>query len=61
MLGTVKWFDKRKGFGFIIPADGGRDIFVHYQDIEGVGYKNLVEGDRVSFELADDGKGPKAT
>jgi len=58
--GSVKWFSRLKGFGFILPEDGGRDVFVHYSAIEGEGYRNLEEGDAVEYELVDDGKGPQA-
>jgi CspA family cold shock protein len=57
--GTVKWFNERKGFGFISQDDGG-DIFVHYSSINMPGFKKLVEGDRVSFEVEEDDRGPKA-
>ena len=57
--GTVKWFNERKGFGFISQDDGG-DIFVHYSSINMSGFKKLVEGDRVSFEVEEDDRGPKA-
>jgi CspA family cold shock protein len=57
--GTVKWFNERKGFGFISQDNGG-DIFVHYSSINMPGFKKLVEGDRVSFEVEEDDRGPKA-
>jgi CspA family cold shock protein len=57
--GTVKWFNESKGFGFISREEGG-DVFVHYSSIQGDGFKTLVEGDRVSFEVEDGDKGPKA-
>ncbi|MDX9787402.1 MAG: cold-shock protein [Desulfobacterales bacterium] len=57
--GTVKWFNDQKGFGFIKKEDGN-DVFVHYSGIQGKGYKSLAEGDRVSFEIEDGGKGPAA-
>ena len=57
--GTVKWFDQKKGYGFIQPNDGP-DIFVHYSDIEGEGYKLLHDGDNVEFELSKGDMGPKA-
>jgi CspA family cold shock protein len=58
--GTVKWFSRLKGYGFILPDDGGQEIFVHYSAIDGEGYRNLYEGDRVEFDLVDLGKGPQA-
>jgi CspA family cold shock protein len=58
--GTVKWFDETKGYGFITSEDGGGDIFVHYSSIQGDGFKSLVEGDSVSFEVEQGEKGPKA-
>lgn len=57
--GTVKWFNESKGFGFISTEDGS-DVFVHYSSIQGNGYKSLVEGDSVSFEIENGPKGPKA-
>ena len=57
--GTVKWFDEKKGFGFISSADGP-DIFVHYTNITGEGYKTLAEGDAVAFDVVKGEKGPKA-
>jgi CspA family cold shock protein len=58
--GRVKWFNDQKGYGFI-EADGGNDVFVHHSSIEGVGFKSLAEGDRVSFEVEKGAKGPSAT
>ncbi len=58
--GTVKWFSPLKGYGFILPDEGGAEVFVHYSAIVGEGYRNLAEGDRVTFELVDRGKGPQA-
>jgi len=58
--GKVKWFDNRKGFGFVISDEGGADLFVHHTDIVGKGYKVLNEGQRVTFTKDDAGKGPKA-
>lgn len=57
--GTVKWFNEQKGFGFI-DADGGVEVFVHYSAIRERGFKVLKEGDRVSFEITEGPKGPKA-
>jgi cold shock protein len=57
--GTVKWFDEKKGFGFISSANGP-DIFVHYTNITGDGFKTLAEGDTVEFEVVKGEKGPKA-
>jgi CspA family cold shock protein len=59
--GTVKWFNESKGYGFITPDDGGKDLFVHFSAINGEGYKILQEGDRVSFEQQQGPKGPQAT
>lgn len=58
-IGKVKWFDTKKGFGFI-QQDGGADVFVHYSEVGGDGFKNLEEGQTVEFELVDSPKGPKA-
>jgi len=58
--GTVKWFNEEKGFGFITPEDGGRDCFVHHSAILGSGFKKLIEGERVEFEIVDGEKGPAA-
>jgi cold shock protein len=57
--GTVKWFNESKGFGFITSEDGG-DVFVHYSSIQSNGFKSLSEGDKVSFEVENGPKGPKA-
>lgn len=59
--GTVKWFNSVKGFGFITPESGGADIFVHYSQIQSDGYRNLKEGQAVTYELVDAGKGPSAS
>ncbi len=58
--GKVKWFNEAKGFGFITPNDGGKDVFVHYSVIEDSGFKTLAEGQEVSFELTNGPKGPQA-
>lgn len=57
--GSVKWFDAQKGFGFIERPDGS-DIFVHYSDIEGSGFRTLTEGQEVEFQVTDSPKGPQA-
>jgi CspA family cold shock protein len=58
--GTVKWFSDDKGFGFITPDEGGRDLFVHFSGINGDGYRSLTEGAKVSYEEENGDKGPKA-
>ena len=58
--GTVKWFNDAKGFGFITPEGGSKDCFVHYSAIQGSGFKTLVEGDRVEFDMVQGAKGPSA-
>ena len=58
--GTVKWFSDDKGFGFITPDDGGKDLFVHHSGIIADGYRSLAEGSRVSYESEAGPKGPKA-
>jgi CspA family cold shock protein len=60
VTGTVKWFDSKKGFGFITRDDNGQDIFVHFSAIQGRGFKNLEEGDKVEFEIVQEEKGPRA-
>ncbi len=59
--GTVKWFNESKGFGFITQDDGGPDVFAHYSEIQGDGFKSVTEGDAVSFDVVEGDKGPKAT
>lgn len=59
--GTVKWFNDAKGFGFITPEDGGKDLFVHFSAITGSGFKSLKEGDKVQFEVGEGPKGPSAS
>lgn len=53
MVGTVKWFDSDKGFGFITPDDGGKDLFVHHAGTLGKGYDSMAEGDKVSYEVKE--------
>jgi CspA family cold shock protein len=58
--GTVKWFNDSKGYGFITPAEGGKDVFVHHSSIVAEGFKSLAEGAQVQFETVDGEKGPEA-
>ena len=60
MTGLVKWFNADKGFGFITPNDGSKDVFVHFSAIQSNGFKTLAEGQRVEFEITNGAKGPSA-
>lgn len=60
MQGTVKWFNDAKGFGFITPDDGSKDVFVHHTAISSQGFRSLAEGDRVEFQTEQGPKGPQA-
>lgn len=60
-VGTVKWFDDDKGFGFITPDSGSKDLFVHHSEIKSGGFKSLAEGAKVEFEVGQGQKGPCAT
>lgn len=60
VTGTVKWFNGTKGYGFIAPDDGSEDVFVHFSAIQGEGYRNLDEGDRVEFTVEEGRKGLQA-
>lgn len=55
--GIVKWFNEKKGYGFITPDDGSEDCFVHFSEVEGEGFKSLAEGDEVEFEVGKDDRG----
>lgn len=59
--GVVKWFSAEKGYGFITPDEGGKDLFVHFSEIKGSGFRSLEEGQRVSYEAKDGQKGPQAS
>ncbi|MDQ0416638.1 CspA family cold shock protein [Croceifilum oryzae] len=60
LIGSVKWFNESKGFGFITPEDGSKDVFVHFSAIASSGFKTLAEGQKVEFEIQDGQKGPSA-
>jgi cold shock protein len=60
MKGTVKWFNDQKGFGFITPEDGSKDLFVHHSSIQASGFKSLTEGQKVEFDVEQSEKGPRA-
>ena len=60
MRGTVKWFNARRGYGFIEREDGGKDVFVHHSEIQMSGFRSLEEGDEVEFDVKEDTRGPKA-
>jgi CspA family cold shock protein len=60
-LGTVKWFNAEKGFGFIAPDGGGQDVFVHFSAITGTGYRTLEDGQRVEYDVKQGAKGPEAS
>ena len=60
ITGTVKWFNDSKGYGFITPEDGSKDVFVHHSAIQGGGFKSLAEGQRVTFDVERGSKGPSA-
>ncbi|MGI6352375.1 MAG: cold shock domain-containing protein [Armatimonadota bacterium] len=60
MRGTVKWFNPDKGYGFITPEDGSKDVFVHYSEIDMDGFRTLEESDEVEFEIEQADKGPQA-
>ena len=59
-MGTVKFFNREKGFGFITPSTGGKDVFVHYSNIQGNDFRALDEGQEVEFDVAEGRKGPEA-
>jgi CspA family cold shock protein len=59
-IGTVKWFNDAKGFGYITPEDGSKDVFVHFSAIQAGGFKTLKENDKVQFDVEQNAKGPRA-
>jgi len=59
--GTVKWFNESKGFGFITPDDGSKDVFAHFSAIKAEGFRTLTEGQQVTFDVEDGPKGPQAS
>ena len=61
MKGTVKWFNEKKGYGFITPSDGSDDVFVHYSSLNQTGFKTLAEGQTVEYEVVSGAKGPQAS
>jgi len=61
ITGKVKWFNESKGFGFITPNDGGKDVFLHFSAITGDGFKTIQEGDSVKYNVEDGAKGPQAS
>lgn len=61
VTGVVKWFNEDKGFGFLTPSEGGKDVFVHFRAIASEGFKTLIEGQRVKFNVEQGQKGPQAT
>ncbi|MDN3651561.1 cold-shock protein [Thalassotalea ponticola] len=60
VTGVVKWFNEEKGFGFLTPSDGGKDVFVHFRSIMSEGFKSLAEGQQVQFTIEQGQKGPQA-
>ena len=61
ITGTVKWFNDSKGYGFITPNSGGKDVFAHANEVEGTGFRSLTEGAKVEFEITQSPKGPQAS